>query len=54
MTEKLKIPIEQLILTDSCKTELHPTLANEFIKWFSPMNGLKSVSYTHLRAHETG
>jgi hypothetical protein len=41
ISQQTGIPVSQLIFEENSQTQLHPDLAIEFIKWLSPVNGIK-------------
>ncbi len=41
ISQQTGIPIFHLIFDENTQTQLHPDLAVEFIKWLSPVNGIK-------------
>jgi len=45
ISQQIEIPLSQLIHSENNKMQLHPDLATEFIKWVSPVNGIKFAQW---------
>ncbi len=45
ISQQTGIPVSQLIFDENSQTQLHPDLAIEFIKWLSPVNGIKFTQW---------
>ncbi len=45
ISKQTGIPVFQLIFDEKSQTQLHPDLAIEFIKWLSPVNGIKFAKW---------
>jgi len=45
ISQQTGIQVSQLIIEEKTQTQLHPDLAIEFIKWLSPVNGIKFAQW---------
>lgn len=45
ISQQTGIQVSQLIIEENSQTQLHPGLAIEFIKWLSPVNGIKFAKW---------